>query len=136
VRIEARQQCHACTRHDRRVEGPGLAERVEQRQPAEDDVVSRELAKIGDNNLNDTPTLLDLVEAGLGVALIPEALMARRRALRPIPLSGPTIDWTIGAVSLAPAPSNPAARELWRLLSRLRLSASAKSTRKPSGSRS
>jgi DNA-binding transcriptional LysR family regulator len=68
------------------------------------------------HEVNDTSTLLDLVEAGLGVALIPEALITRRRALRPIRLSGPRIDWTISAVSLAPGPNNPAARELWKFI--------------------
>jgi DNA-binding transcriptional LysR family regulator len=66
--------------------------------------------------INDTSTLLDLVEAGLGVALIAEALMTQRRALRAVRLSGPRIDWTVSAVAVAPGPINPAARELWHLI--------------------
>jgi DNA-binding transcriptional LysR family regulator len=68
--------------------------------------------------VNDTATALDLVEEGLGVALIAEALAARRPALRTVPLRGRAIDWVICAVAVDPAPVNPAARELWRLLTR------------------
>jgi DNA-binding transcriptional LysR family regulator len=68
--------------------------------------------------VNDTATALDLVETGLGVALIAEALAARRRALRTVPLRGRPIDWVIAAVTLAPTPNQPAARELWRLITR------------------
>ncbi len=71
-----------------------------------------------DLEINDTSTLLDLVEAGLGVALIAEGLAAPRRALRTVRLSGPTVDWTISAVAVAPGPTNPAARELWDLITR------------------
>jgi DNA-binding transcriptional LysR family regulator len=66
--------------------------------------------------INDTSTLLDLVEAGLGVALIAEGLATQRRALRAVRLSGRKINWAISAVAVAPGPFNPAARELWRLI--------------------
>jgi DNA-binding transcriptional LysR family regulator len=66
--------------------------------------------------VNDTGTALDLVDAGLGIALIAEALATGRRALRTVPLRGRPIDWVICAVSAAPAPTNPAARELWHLI--------------------
>jgi DNA-binding transcriptional LysR family regulator len=69
--------------------------------------------------VNDTSTLLDLVEAGLGVALIAEGLITKRRALRAVKLSGPTVNWTISAVALAPGPTNPAAAELWHLITQL-----------------
>jgi DNA-binding transcriptional LysR family regulator len=69
--------------------------------------------------VNDTATALDLVEAGLGVALIAEALATGRRALRTVPLRGRAIDWVICAVAASPEPTNPAARELWRLITRL-----------------
>src|SRR4051794_19371495 len=69
--------------------------------------------------VNDTATLLDLVEAGLGVTLIAEALARQRRSLRTVPLTGgPEIGWTVSALTLAPAPANPAALPLWRLLTR------------------
>lgn len=68
--------------------------------------------------VNDTPTALDLVEAGLGVVLIAEALATCRRGLRTVPLVGRAIDWVIRAVAVGPAPSNPAAGELWRILTR------------------
>lgn len=70
------------------------------------------------HEVNDTSTLLDLVEAGLGVALLPEALIAGRRTLRSVQLSGPRIAWTISVVSLAPGPNNPAALELWKFITR------------------
>jgi DNA-binding transcriptional LysR family regulator len=69
--------------------------------------------------VNDTATLLDLVEAGLGVTLIADALARQRRSLRTVPLSGAAkIDWTVSALTLAPAPTNPAALALWQLLIR------------------
>src|SRR3954468_2493674 len=69
--------------------------------------------------VNDTATLLDLVEAGLGVTLIAEALALQRRSLRTVPITGrPKLDWTVSALTLAPAPANPAALALWQLLSR------------------
>ena len=59
--------------------------------------------------MNDTRTLLDLVEIGLGVAVFPEALAAPRGAqLREIAISGRRWDWTVRAETLAPGPSNPA----------------------------
>jgi hypothetical protein len=66
--------------------------------------------------VNDTATVLDLVEAGLGVALVPAALAAQRPGLRTVPLRGTKADWITSAVALAPGPTNPAARELWRML--------------------
>jgi DNA-binding transcriptional LysR family regulator len=66
--------------------------------------------------VNDTSTLLDLIEAGLGVALIAEGLTSQRRALTTVRLSGRTINWTVSAVAVAPGPFNPAARELWHLI--------------------
>src|SRR4051812_22092046 len=66
--------------------------------------------------VNDTATLLDLVEAGLGVALVPEALAAQRPRLSTVPLRGSNTAWNKSAVALAPASANPAAQELWRML--------------------
>ena len=64
--------------------------------------------------VNDTSTSLDLIEAGLGVALIAEALATQRHALHTVQLSGPPINWTISALAAAPEPTNHAAGELWR----------------------
>jgi DNA-binding transcriptional LysR family regulator len=69
--------------------------------------------------VNDTATLLDLVEAGLGVTLIADALARQRRSLCAVPLSdGPKIDWTVSALTLDPVPTNPAALALWQQLTR------------------
>jgi DNA-binding transcriptional LysR family regulator len=67
--------------------------------------------------VNDTATLLDLVEAGLGVTIIAEGLARQRRSLRKVQLTGgQRIDWVVSAITLAPAPTNPAALALWQLL--------------------
>jgi DNA-binding transcriptional LysR family regulator len=67
--------------------------------------------------VNDTQTVLDLIESGLGVALLPEAIAAARRArLCQIAIRGPRWDWTISAQALAPGPPTPAARALWAML--------------------
>jgi DNA-binding transcriptional LysR family regulator len=66
--------------------------------------------------VNDIPTLLSLVESGLGAAVIPDAIAARGRRLRRIPINGPAWDYVITAETLAPRPQNPAARALWAML--------------------
>jgi DNA-binding transcriptional LysR family regulator len=66
--------------------------------------------------VNDTSTVLDLVEAGFGVALVPEIIANLNGGLRKIPLRGRRWNWTIVAETLGPAPANPAARALWRML--------------------
>jgi DNA-binding transcriptional LysR family regulator len=67
--------------------------------------------------VNDIPTLLNLVEAGLGAALIPDAIAAPRgRRLRRVAISGPRWDYVIVAETLAPRPRSPAARALWAIL--------------------
>jgi DNA-binding transcriptional LysR family regulator len=62
--------------------------------------------------INDTATLLDLIEARLGVAILADALLTQRRQLSAVPIR-PAAYWTISAITAAPAPTNPAARELW-----------------------
>jgi DNA-binding transcriptional LysR family regulator len=69
-----------------------------------------------DLEVNDTNTLLDLVEAGFGVAIIPEAIARLRPNLHQITITDGGRHWTIGAQALAPAPANPAARALWASL--------------------
>lgn len=64
--------------------------------------------------VNDTSTLLDLVETGLGVTLIAEAIAAQRPALQTVKLRGSQVEWIVSAVAAAPGPVNPAAAELWR----------------------
>jgi DNA-binding transcriptional LysR family regulator len=66
--------------------------------------------------VNDIPTLLGLVEIGLGAALIPDAIAARSHRLRRVAIDGPAWDYVIAAESLAPSPQNPAARALWAML--------------------
>jgi DNA-binding transcriptional LysR family regulator len=80
------------------------------------DRAARQSGMLLDVNLevNDTSTLLDLVEAGLGFALIAEAIATQRPGLRAVPLRGAEVDWIISAVAAAPVPANAAARELWR----------------------
>lgn len=75
-----------------------------------------------DFEVNDTATLLDLVQAGLGIAVVPEAMARRRPRLRQVPLEGGHT-WTIAAETLAPAPPNPAARAMWRQLTTMSESA-------------
>jgi DNA-binding transcriptional LysR family regulator len=76
-----------------------------------------------DLEVNDTNTLLDLVEAGLGVAIIPEAMARLRPNLQQITISEGSWNWTIGAQVLAPTPVNPAARALWAMLTPIEPSA-------------
>lgn len=101
------------------------------------DRAARESGTLLDVNLevNDTSTLLDLVEAGLGFALIAEAMVTQRPALRAVPLRGAEVDWIISAVAAAPAPANPAARELWRVITQAshRAERRATDTKKPDG---
>jgi DNA-binding transcriptional LysR family regulator len=67
--------------------------------------------------VNDTNTLLDLVEGGLGVTVIAEALV---ESLRPqlgwVPIKGRQWHWVVAAQALGPIPPNPAARALWAML--------------------
>jgi len=69
-----------------------------------------------DLEVNDTNTLLDLVEVSLGVAVIPEAIARLRPNLHRMTISDGNWDWTIAAQALAPEPVNPAARVLWAML--------------------
>ncbi|HMC40942.1 MAG TPA: LysR substrate-binding domain-containing protein, partial [Acidimicrobiales bacterium] len=69
-----------------------------------------------DLEVNDTTTLLDLVEAGLGIAILPAALAELRPSLHRIAIRGQTSTWAIVAETAAPSPINPAARALWEML--------------------
>ena len=57
--------------------------------------------------INDTSTVLDLVQAGFGVALVPEIIADLKSSLRRIPLKGRRWNWTIVAETLGPAPRTP-----------------------------
>jgi DNA-binding transcriptional LysR family regulator len=65
--------------------------------------------------VNDLGTLLDLVAADFGVALVPEAVARSRPDLKRIVLSGGDWTWTVSVVCAAPAPVNRAARALWEM---------------------
>jgi DNA-binding transcriptional LysR family regulator len=69
-----------------------------------------------DLEVNDTDTVLDLVQSGLGVALLPEAIATRRSDLHQATISDGRWVWTVAALSLAPFPVNPAARAFWGML--------------------
>ena len=69
--------------------------------------------------VNDTTTVLDLLQAGCGVGVMPRVIAELRPDLRCITIKGPQQTWTISAQMLAPASPNPAARALWALLSSL-----------------
>jgi len=88
-----------------------------------------------DLEVNDTDTLLDLVAAGLGTAIIPRALAQLRPALQQLAITDGSWDWTVVAQVLAPAPVNPAARALWAMLSPGPSDASVASDRRGSSHR-
>lgn len=66
--------------------------------------------------VNDIGTLLDIVEAGLGVALVPEGIARLRPVLHTIAITTGSWYWSMGAQVVAPEPINPAARALWAML--------------------
>lgn len=67
--------------------------------------------------VNDTSTLLDLVAAGLGVALLPKALARPGDPrLRQVAISGRRWEWVISAQTLGAHPANPAAQAFWNIL--------------------
>jgi DNA-binding transcriptional LysR family regulator len=69
-----------------------------------------------DLEVNDTDTLVDLVQSGLGVALLPEAIATKRPKLHQATISDGRWVWTVAALTLAPQPVNPAARAFWGML--------------------
>jgi DNA-binding transcriptional LysR family regulator len=69
-----------------------------------------------DLEVNDTTTLLDLVEAGLGIAVVPIAIARLRPAVATVDLAGPTWHWVVAAQTTAPEPANPAGRALWDMV--------------------
>jgi DNA-binding transcriptional LysR family regulator len=88
--------------------------------------------------VNDLATALDLVALGLGIALVPEAIIAAHPAdpLRPklavATLAPPDICWELGiahaergAAGLGTGPANPAAREFLALMAEDTIAAAA-----------
>jgi DNA-binding transcriptional LysR family regulator len=69
-----------------------------------------------DLEVNDTTTLLDLVEAGLGIAVVPDAVAQLRPSLGKAAISEGTWQWIIAAQTIAPRAMNPAGRALWDML--------------------
>jgi DNA-binding transcriptional LysR family regulator len=67
--------------------------------------------------VNDTTTVLDLLQAGCGVGVMPRVIAALRPDLRCITIKGPQQTWTVAAQVPSPASPNPAARALWAMLS-------------------
>jgi len=65
--------------------------------------------------VNDVTTLLDLVQAGLGIAVVPEAIAGSRPALANIGLFGRADRWIVSVTTLEPEPPNPAGRALLHL---------------------
>ena len=63
-----------------------------------------------------TTTMLDLVQAGCGISVLPEVIAALRPELHRITIKCRERLWTIAAQVLAPEPPNPAARALWNML--------------------
>jgi DNA-binding transcriptional LysR family regulator len=76
--------------------------------------VERDVAYVA----NDPPTALELVAAGLGVALLPRTHTSVRPDLCAVPLADEDAVWTL--VAMVQASAGPAARELLRILKRQR----------------
>jgi DNA-binding transcriptional LysR family regulator len=85
--------------------------------------------------VNDRPTALDLVALGLGIALVPEALIAahpadpHRPPLAVATLAPPEICWELGVAhaerGAGDGPVNPAARAFLALMESDRVAAAA-----------
>ncbi|WP_243064393.1 LysR family transcriptional regulator [Humibacter sp. RRB41] len=77
-------------------------------------LVARALAGIGvsqrvELETNDVPSLLDLVEHGLGIAVVPEHFSQKRpSALASVPLDSPGLEWSVGIATAGVV--SPAAR--------------------------
>ncbi|GAB3397359.1 LysR substrate-binding domain-containing protein [Humibacter soli] len=77
-------------------------------------LVARALAAIGvpqrvELETNDVSSLLDLVQHGLGIAVVPEHFSAKRpKALVSVPLNAPGLEWSVGLATAGVV--SPAAR--------------------------
>lgn len=79
------------------------------------------------------PALVSLVEAGLGIGVVPRLAMPPRGRLASIPLEAPTLTRTIGIIRRRGRPLRPAAEFFRRLLLELRTHAPRASGRRPKG---
>jgi DNA-binding transcriptional LysR family regulator len=66
--------------------------------------------------VNDVPTLLELVAHGLGVALVPEVATRYPAAVRYLPLRPPAPAFEVAVAMVADPPASPAARALLAML--------------------
>jgi DNA-binding transcriptional LysR family regulator len=66
--------------------------------------------------VNDVPTLLELVAHGLGVALVPEVVTRHPAAVRYLRLRPPAPAFEVAVVTVGDPPASPAARALLAML--------------------
>ncbi|MBI4521345.1 MAG: hypothetical protein HY701_10935, partial [Gemmatimonadetes bacterium] len=66
--------------------------------------------------VNDVPTVLDLVAHGIGIALAPTAVGRYRFDVRFVPLKPAPPTWDVAVAYRGAQPSNPAARALLKAL--------------------
>jgi DNA-binding transcriptional LysR family regulator len=66
--------------------------------------------------VNDVPTLLELVAHGLGVALVPEVVTRHRAAVRYLRLRSPAPSFDVAVATVGDPPASPAARTLLGML--------------------
>ena len=76
------------------------------------------LARVTRCEVNEVWTLLELVECGLGVAIIPEMFGAVPMNVRYVPLDPPIADFELIAAFMGRAPASPAARGFLALVTR------------------
>jgi DNA-binding transcriptional LysR family regulator len=66
--------------------------------------------------MNDVDELLEVVERGLGVAVLPESAARRSRRLHLLELRDPALTWRVGVAVPRGRPASPAARALFEEL--------------------
>jgi DNA-binding transcriptional LysR family regulator len=66
--------------------------------------------------VNDVPTLLELVAHGLGVALVPEVVTRHRAQVRYVRLRPPAPTFEVAVATVGDPPASPAARALLAML--------------------
>lgn len=85
-------------------------------------LVDQQLAAAGRDRrialeVNDVPTLLELVANGLGVALVPEVVTRHPADVRYLRLRPPAPTFDVAVATVGDPPANPAARVLLHMLS-------------------